>query len=70
MLKGTHKLYWRKTAMTEQSIEKRLEEIARSYTKFGDLKTRDNDGEDFKEVSVWSLREALRAAYEAGRQAK
>ena len=34
----------------------------------GDLETRHSDGEDFLDVSVWSLRDALVAAYELGRK--
>lgn len=32
----------------------------------GSLETRDNDHEDFFEVSVWSLKSALKEAYKAG----
>lgn len=34
----------------------------------GDLETCDNDSEDFLEVSVWSIRAALEAAYELGKE--
>ncbi len=36
---------------------------------FGILETRNSDRLDFREVAVWQVREALEAAYEAGRQA-
>ncbi len=34
----------------------------------GDLETRDNDSEDFLDVSVWSIKAALAAAYELGKE--
>lgn len=34
----------------------------------GDLETRDNDSEDFLDVSVWSIKAALTAAYELGKE--
>lgn len=36
----------------------------------GDLKQHYSDEEDFFETSVWSLEEALKAAYELGKQSK
>ncbi len=47
-----------------------LEGIARNILFIETLKTRRSDELDFHEVSVWSLREALRVAYEMGRQSK
>jgi len=37
---------------------------------FDTLETRNSDRLDFREVAVWQVREALQAAYEAGRTAK
>ena len=34
----------------------------------GDLETRDNDSEDFLDVAVWSIKAALEAAYELGKE--
>lgn len=56
--------------MNEQ-IEKALEQIAME-TSFaleerGGLDTRNSDSEDFIEVSIWSIREMLKKAYELGR---
>ena len=49
-----------------------LVEIAKKYIypveARGDLETRDNDSEDFLEVSVWSIKAALEAAYELGKE--
>ena len=36
----------------------------------GDLEKRNNDSEDFLDISVWSLKEMLREAYELGKQNK
>lgn len=47
--------------------EARLEAIARDELGFETLTTRNSDSLDFKEVAVWSLRNALREAYSAGR---
>lgn len=53
-----------------KTTEVLLEEIARNILSIEILKTRNSDCLDFHEVSVWSLRDALRLAYEAGKQAK
>ena len=34
----------------------------------GNLETRDNDSEDFLDVSVWSIKAALEAAYKLGKE--
>ena len=47
-----------------------LEQIARDRLDIETLTTRNADALDFHEVSVWSLKAALEAAYEAGRQSK
>lgn len=36
----------------------------------GDLEKRNNDSEDFLDISVWSLKEMLREAYGLGKQSK
>lgn len=49
-----------------------LVEIAKKYMypveKRGDLETRDNDKEDFLDVSVWGIKAALEEAYRLGRE--
>lgn len=45
-----------------------IREIARRETPFPTLERR-RSGEDFREIAVWTLEQALVAAYEAGRQA-
>lgn len=46
-----------------------LTTIAQTTLGIETLETRRSDPLDFHEVAVWSIREALQAAYEAGRQA-
>ena len=49
---------------TDQTIEL----IARNVLDIETLETRKSDRLDFHEVSVWSLKEALEAAYRAGQE--
>lgn len=57
--------------MTPANLKK-LEAIAREFIPElegrTDLKAHNNDAEDFFETSVWSLEEALRAAFEYGKK--
>lgn len=50
-------------------LESLLAKIARNVLKMETLEERKMDSLDFHEVSVWGLKEALRHAYIAGRQA-
>ena len=56
----------------DAAVLAKVVEIAKRYmmgvNARGDLETRHSDGEDFLDVSVWSLRDALVAAYELGRK--
>lgn len=45
---------------------KDLEPIAQKHFETETLETRNSDRLDFHEVAVWSIRDALAAAYEAG----
>ena len=45
-----------------------LNGIAREHLSIETLKTRKSDNLDFHQVSVWAVRGALAAAYEAGRR--
>ena len=47
-----------------------LTKIAQEKTGVETLETRNMDDLDFHHVAVWSLKEALEAAYEAGKNAK
>ena len=55
-----------------KKLQKKLEKIAieNSYIieERGDLETRHSDSEDFLDISVWSLREMLKQAYELGKK--
>jgi len=48
-------------------IDRELEAIAKVNLQIETLATRNSDRLDFHEVSVWGLKRALEAAYEAGR---
>jgi len=52
------------------AIDSKLEQIASSVLKVPTLRSRHSDRLDFHELSVWQIKLALRAAYEAGRQAE
>lgn len=49
---------------------KELEKIAAEILRIETLETRNMDELDFHEVSVWGIKAALEAAYEAGRKSK
>lgn len=49
---------------------KTIENLAKEYLNIETLETKGSDYEDFHEVSVWSLKAALEAAYEAGKNAQ
>ena len=55
--------------MTTAAHDKLLTDIARQHLKIETLETRKSDSLDFHDISVWSLRAALQAAYEAGLKA-
>jgi len=57
------------TTLPPDEIELLLESIALSHLFIETLETRNSDRMDFHEVSVWGVKSALMAAYEAGRQA-
>ncbi len=45
-----------------------LEAIANEHLFIETLETRKSDSLDFHEVSVWGVKEALEAAYQAGKE--
>jgi len=55
---------------TQQQIDQLLTEIAKKHLSLETLETRNSDSLDFHDVAVWSLKEALQEAYEAGFNAK
>lgn len=54
--------------MSKQA-EKTIERIARDILRIETLETRKSDSLDFHDVAVWSIKEALEAAYRAGQEA-
>ena len=54
---------------TTQKIDLLLTQIALDHLFIETLSTRNSDSLDFHEVSVWGVKSALMAAYEAGQQA-
>ena len=57
------------TKQTDKAMENLLQQIALDHLFIDTLETRNSDRLDFHEVSVWGVKSALMAAYEAGRQA-
>jgi len=57
------------TEQAEKDIDRQLQQIALDHLFIDTLETRNSDRLDFHEVSVWAVKSALMAAYEAGRQA-
>ncbi|WP_343548987.1 hypothetical protein [Ralstonia sp.] len=51
---------------TPAHIERELTRIACQHLRIETLEARNSDRLDFHEVSVWSLRDALQAAFDAG----
>jgi hypothetical protein len=52
----------------DKKIEKKLEEIAKEELFIETLNTRNSDGLDFYDVSVWVVKKALELAFELGRE--
>lgn len=57
------------TEQAEKDIDRQLQQIALDHLFIDTLETRNSDRLDFHEVSVWAVKIALMAAYQAGRQA-
>jgi hypothetical protein len=53
----------------DKALETLLQQIALDHLFIETLETRNSDRMDFHDVSVWAVKSALLAAYEAGRQA-
>jgi hypothetical protein len=49
--------------------EQHIEQIAKKHLMIETLEPRNSDSSDFHDCAVWSIKAALEAAYEAGRQA-
>lgn len=63
----TGKTFPRKAPMTKDAL---FTLIAQQHLKIEMLVERKSDSLDFHEVSIWSVKDALEAAYEAGRKAR
>lgn len=57
------------TAHAPTEVDLLFESIALEHLFIDTLQTRDSDRLDFHEVSVWGVKRALQAAFEAGRNA-
>lgn len=55
---------------TERELLKIAKRFSSSVEQRGDLKARNNDSEDFIDISVWGLEQMLQQAYKLGREAK
>ena len=54
--------------MDATTFDQRLRQIALDHLFIDHLETRSSDRLDFHEVSVWGIKSALQAAFEAGQQ--
>lgn len=54
--------------MNNQARDQQLLQIATDHLFIETLETRNSDRLDFHDVSVWGIKAALEAAYEAGRK--
>jgi len=59
----------KQSPQVNQALETLLQQIALDHLFIETLETRNSDRMDFHEVSVWGVKSALIAAYEAGRRA-
>ena len=57
------------TKSAAKTLDQQMQQIALDHLFIETLETRNSDRMDFHEVSVWGVKSALMAAYEAGRQA-
>lgn len=53
----------------QEFMAAKVNSIAKAYLRIDTLETQNNDSDDFKENSVWSIEAALEAAYQAGKEA-
>jgi len=55
--------------MSTKRMNAAIQKIAREILNLETLETRRSDSLDFHDMSVWAIREALEAAYNAGKDA-
>ena len=56
--------------MNNQVRDQQLQTIATDHLFIATLETRNSDRLDFHDVSVWAVKAALQAAFEAGHQSR
>ena len=54
------------TKQAAKTLDQQMQQIALDHLFIETLETRNSDSMDFHDVSVWSVKEALLAAYQAG----
>ena len=59
-----------KKAQQEALRDLWIDEIGKRHLHLETVETRNSDRLDFSEQAVWQIKEALEAAYEAGRKSK
>jgi hypothetical protein len=57
------------TTMDASTLDELLQQIALDHLFVETLETRNSDSLDFHDVSVWAIKAALQAAFDAGKQA-
>ena len=55
--------------MSNSTRDQQLQQIALDHLLIATLETRSSDNLDFHDVSVWAIKAALQAAFDAGRNA-
>ncbi len=55
--------------MDDKTLDQLFQQIALDHLFVDTLETRNSDRLDFHEVSVWGIKTALQAAFDAGKQA-
>ena len=58
------------TTIDNQARDQQLQTIATDHLFIATLETRNSDRLDFHDVSVWAVKAALHAAFEAGHQSR
>lgn len=59
----------KRSAKKQPTVDELLAAIAKEKLHIDTLETRNSDSLDFHDVAVWSVRDALLAAYQAGKAA-
>lgn len=54
----------------DKKMDTVVSQLAKEFFNFDTLETRNSDSLDFKETAVWCVKDALEAAYKAGKAAK